>query len=70
MYLKNGKLHNEGEPAWIHADGTIEYYTDGKLDNKNGPARILNNGLIKEYWFNGVYGGREVDGVFYSWSLE
>lgn len=66
IYMENGQIHNDGEPAWIHSNGTVEYYTRGKLNRADGPARTHANGE-KEFWFDGIYQGKEVDGVFYPW---
>jgi len=40
--------------------------TRGKLNNPNGPARVFPNG-DKEYWFDGIYQGKEIVGVFTPW---
>lgn len=67
LILEDGKLHNTTGPAWVHEDGTEEYYIDGKLHREDGPARIFLNGK-KEIWFHGVYQGTITpDGLFHSW---
>ena len=48
----NGKLHRDGEPAIIWADGSQEWYIDDKLHRDDGPAVIYPNGL-QEWWING-----------------
>lgn len=69
LYLENGLLHNEEGPAWVHGDGSVEYFVKGKLHRSDGPARIHANG-DKEFWFDGQYQGKEINGVFYPWKVK
>jgi len=54
----NGKLHREDGPAVEHANGDKYWCLNGKLHREDGPAREWANGY-KEYWYDGVYYGRE-----------
>lgn len=51
-WYKEGKLHREGDPAYIHNNNMI-WFKEGKLHNLNGPA-VIEGGGPKQYWIDGV----------------
>lgn len=69
IWVENGQVHREDGPAWVHGNGTVEYFIRGKLHKEDGPARTHSDGS-KEFWFNGEYQGVERDGVFYPWKVK
>lgn len=56
-YFKNGKLHNEGEPAVIIKDDSgfqFQYYNEGKLNRKDGPAiEFVNYPKLNKWYLDG-----------------
>lgn len=49
---KDGKWHRDGDlPAWIGADGRLEWWQNNQLHRICGPAVIYPSGAL-EWWIN------------------
>ena len=49
LIFKDGKLHNDNQPAIIYPDQSKEWFYKGYFHNLNGPAKINKDGK-QEYW--------------------
>ena len=61
-FYRDGKLHRDGGPAAIDADGSQAFYRDGKLHRDGGPAVIEADGY-QAFYRDGVRIAEEEDDV-------
>lgn len=49
MWTKNGRIHREDGPAYIHINGRKEWWLEGKVHRIDGPAVESSNG--EKFWY-------------------